>query len=365
MKAMGIAVSVALVIGLASLAFASYYMSSFASMSSQIQTLNATVNELRSSLTSLQRDFNIVKESYYPLVIKDALGRVVTIKSEPSRIVSGAPTITETLFALGLSDKVVGADSYSNYPQEFLDLKNQGKIKVVGGVTTLDPEKVAALRPDLVVIDASLQGKFIPALESLGLTVVALDAKSVDNVRENFQLLAKVTFKLSEGTRLVNELNAAVQDVSSKTSSTNATRVLFIVWHDPMYAAGGGTYLNELISIAGGANIVSDRAGWVVVNPEQVVAANPSVIIMSSMSLPLDPDALLSYFRNLPGFSNVDAIKNNRFYILTNESSNALERAGPRLNDGLYLLGYILHPEAFNVQLPNVLGSNYTAYLGR
>jgi len=361
---MKILVAVALVIGLASLVSSVFYTISFTSMSNQIQTLNGTVNELRISLSSLQRDLSIVRESYYPMVIKDALGRVITIKSEPTRIVSGCPTMTETLFALGLSDKVVGADSYSDYPKEFIDLKQQGKIAVVGGVTTLDPERVAALRPDLVVIDASLQGKFIPALENLGLTVVALDAKSLDDVRGNIQLLAKVTFRLGEGSRLVDEIDAAVHDVSAKTSPANKTSVLLICWHDPMYAAGGGTYANELISIAGGANIVSNRTGWVVVSPEQVVAANPSVIIMTSMSLPLKPDELLSYFRSLPGFGNVDAIKNNRVYFLTGDASNALERAGPRIVDGLHLLGYILHPEVFKVQLPNVLSSNYTAYLG-
>ncbi|MEN3059704.1 MAG: ABC transporter substrate-binding protein [Candidatus Methanosuratincola petrocarbonis] len=334
-------------------------------MNSQLTTMNSTLNSLKGELSSLQSELNVVRASYYPLVIEDALGRVVTIKSEPTRIVSGSPTITETLFALGLSSRVVAADSYSNYPSEFVQLREQGKIAIVGGVTTLDPEKVAAQRPDLVVIDASLQGKFIPALESLGLTVVALDAKSVENVRSNFQLLAKITYKLGEGVRIVDHLNAAIQNVSGKVSTAPPTKVLFLVWHDPMYSTGNGTYLSELISIAGGENIAGNRTGWVVLNPEQVIAANPSVLILSSMSLSMDPDQMFAYFRSLPGFENVDAVKNNRIYILTEDASNAVERAGPRLVDGVYILGYILHPEVFKVQLPNALAANYTSYLGR
>lgn len=330
-----------------------------------MQMMNSTVNSLKGEIRSLQTELNVVRASYYPLVVEDALGRIVTIKSEPARIVSGAPSITETLFALGLSSRIVGADSYSNYPKEFLQLKEQGKIAIVGGVTTLDPEKVAAQKPDLVVIDASLQGKFIPALESLGLTVVALETKTVENVKSNFQLLAKITYKLNEGVRVVEQLNAAIQNVSSRVSSSSPTKILFLVWHDPMYSAGNGTYLSELISISGGINIAGNRTGWVVVNPEQVIAANPGVLILSSMSLTMDHSQMFAYFRSLPGFENVDAVKNNRIYILTEDASNALERAGPRLVDGVYILGYILHPEVFKVQLPNVLAGNYTSYLGR
>uniref|UniRef100_A0A7J3UZ52 ABC transporter substrate-binding protein n=1 Tax=Candidatus Methanosuratincola petrocarbonis (ex Vanwonterghem et al. 2016) TaxID=1867261 RepID=A0A7J3UZ52_9CREN len=364
-KTIGALAVIALAISLVTAALVFSNNSTLSALDSRLIAMNSTLNNLKGELSSLQDELNIVRASYYPLVIEDALGRVVTIKSEPTRIVSGAPSITETLFALGLSSRVVGADSYSNYPSEFLQLKAQGKIAIVGGVTTLDPEKVAAQKPDLVVIDASLQGKFIPALESLGLTVVALDTKSVESAKSNFQLLAKITYKLSEGVRIVDRLNTAIQNVSGKVSGSSPTKVLFVVWHDPMYAAGNGTYLGELISIAGGVNIAGNRTGWVVVNPEQVVAANPDVLIMSSMSLPMNPEQIFAYFRSLPGFENVNAVRNNRVYILTEDASNALERAGPRLVDGVYILGYILHPEAFKVQLPNVLAGNYTSYLGR
>ncbi len=364
-KTVSAVAAIAIIVSLVSVYYAFSNNGVISSMGSQLQEMNSTLNSLKVEMSSLQNELNVVRASYYPLVIEDALGRVVTIKSEPARIVSGSPSITETLFALGLSSRVVGADSYSNYPKEFLQLKEQGKIAIVGGVTTLDPEKVAAQKPDLVVIDASLQSKFIPALEGLGLTVVALEAKSVENVKSNFQLLAKITYKLSEGVRVVEKLNAAIQNVSSKVSSSSPTKVLFLVWHDPMYSTGNGTYLSELISIAGGENIVGNRTGWVVVNPEQVIAANPSVLILSSMSLSKDPEQMFAYFRSLPGFENIDAVRNNRMYILTEDASNALERAGPRLVDGVYILGYMLHPGAFNVQLPNVLAGNYTTYLGR
>ncbi|MEM4658780.1 MAG: helical backbone metal receptor [Candidatus Methanosuratincola sp.] len=365
MKGLKAIATIAIIISLISVSYAISNNSSILAMESQLQLMNTSLSSLRSELRSLQTELNTIRSSYYPLMVEDALGRIVTIKSEPARIVSGAPSITETLFALGLSGKIVGADSYSDYPKEFLQLKEQGKIAIVGGVTTLDPEKVAALRPDLVVIDASLQGKFIPALESLGLTVIALEAKSVEDIKSNFQLLAKITYKLSEGAQMIERLNAAIQNISSRVSSSSPTRTLFLVWHNPMYSAGNGTYLNELISLSGGMNIAGDRTGWVVVNPEQVVTANPSVLILSSMYLPLDPEQMFAYFRSLPGFENVDAIKNNRVYILTEDAANALERAGPRVVDGVYILGYIFHPEVFNVQLPNVLAGNYTIYLAR
>ncbi|TDA39516.1 MAG: hypothetical protein DSO08_01945 [Candidatus Methanomethylicota archaeon] len=341
-----------------------YMTNSIADLNRSVQSINTTVSGLKNDLSSFESELRVVKESYYPLLIKDALGRVVTINSEPMRIVSGAPSITETLFALGAARKVVGVDTYSNYPNELLELKNNGTIVTVGGVTTLDPEKVAALRPDLVLIDAGLQSKFVPALEGLGLTVVAVESKSVEDIINNIQLISKVTFKLEEGTRVVAQLKSAMQEVRQKVSASPPTKILYLVWPDPMYTAGKDTYINELISIAGGENVFSTRSGWFVVNPEDVVSARPSVIIMSSMALPKSAEALFSYFRTLPGFEYLDAIKNNRVYILTGEASNALERAGPRAADAVFILGYILHPEAFNASLPNFI-SEYATYIRR
>jgi len=320
------------------------------------------IHNLQNKYTALERKLSVMRESYYPLLVKDALGRVVTISSEPMRIVSGAPSITEILFAIGAGEKVVGVDKYSDYPKELSALKENGKIVTVGGVTTLEPERVAALRPDLVLIDASLQSKFVPALEELGLTVIAVESKSVADILKNIQLISKVTSKLEEGAEVIENLNNAMREVSQKVSPLPPARVLYLCWLEPMWAVGKDTYADNLIRIAGGEGVFSDRSGWFVVNPEEVVSARPSIIVVSSMALPKSPEELLSYLKSQPGFEQLDAIKDNRVYILTGQAANLLERPGPRVADAVFLLGCILHPEAFHVSLPNFI-SEYTCYV--
>lgn len=351
---------IALLIGIGNTLYIAYTNNA---ISNDFRQLSSSLNSLINELKGLKSELKAIQEFYYPIFIEDALGRVITIKSEPNRIVSGVPSITETLFALGLSNKVVGVDQYSNYPPELLDLIKAGRIQIVGGVTTLSPEKVASLQPDVVFIDASLQKKFIPTLEGFGLTVVALESSSINDVINNIRLIAKITSKFKEGEAVVDKIKSTINEVSAKLSNATKQKVVFLVYPDPMWVTGNGTYLNEVISIAGGMNAFSDKSGWFVVNPEQVVAANPDVIIMSSMSLPKPAEELLNYFKNLPGFNQINAVKNNRIYILSGEAANAVERPGPRISDAIKLLANILYPNVFGKTMPNTI-SDYKGIIG-
>lgn len=368
MKKLALFVIIAILLGIANSMFITYINNSvsenFKQLSDNFKQLNASLSSLVNEFKELKKELSAIQELYYPIFIKDALGRVVTVKFEPNRIVSGTPSITETLFALGLSDKIVGVDQYSNYPPEVLDLVKIGKIQTIGGVTTLNPEKVASLQPDIVLIDASLQKKFISTLEGFGLTVIALESPSVNDVINNIRLIAKITSKFKEGEAVINEIINTINEVETKLSNVTKQKIVFLVYPDPMWVTGNGTYLNEIISIAGGINVFSDKSGWFVVNPEQIVAANPDVIIMSSMALPKSPEELLNYFKSLPGFDQINAIKNNRIYILSGNAANAVERPGPRISDAIKLLANILYPTIFGKTIPNFI-NDYEALIRR
>ena len=231
--------------------------SQISSMSGQINSLNNTLTGLTNAQTEIMNIIQTLIDSTYPMTITDAAGRAITLYSAPERIVSGAPSVTEILFALNLSQQVVGVDSYSDYPPELLSLEATGAIQVVGGVSTLDVEKVAALAPDLVIIDYGMQGQFIDTLSDLGLTVIALKSDSILLVEQNILLLVKINDRSSEAVAIVGEIESTVQSITASLEGVNDTRVLELMWLDPMYTTGSGTYLNEIIEIAGGTNIMA------------------------------------------------------------------------------------------------------------
>src|SRR4030065_350193 len=186
--------------------------------------------------------------------IVDGLGRSVTIDKIPQRIVSLAPSNTEILFALGLGDKVVGVTEYCNYPQEAIT-----KPKV-GGFSNVDIEKVVSLEPDLVLA-THIHGKtVIPALEKLGLTVVALTPTSLPEVLDSITVVGKITGQNKQATKLVSDLRSRIEAITDKTqtlSSNQKPRAFYITWHDPLMTAGSGTLADDVIANAGGQNIAS------------------------------------------------------------------------------------------------------------
>jgi iron complex transport system substrate-binding protein len=337
--------------------------SQISSMSGQINSLNNTLTGLTNAQTEIMNIIQTLIDSTYPMTITDAAGRAITLYSAPERIVSGAPSVTEILFALNLSQQVVGVDSYSDYPPELLSLEATGAIQVVGGVSTLDVEKVAALAPDLVIIDYGMQGQFIDTLSDLGLTVIALKSDSILVVEQNILLLGKINDRSSEAVAIVGEIESTVQSITASLEGVNDTRVLELMWLDPMYTTGSGTYLNEIIEIAGGTNIMADKSGWGVTNPEEILLKNPDVVIFDTMYLSMTYSEVFGTFTALEGFENVNAIINGDVYVLTNQSANLVERAGPRIVDAIKLMACILHPDIFNVTIPTLLGDDYPNYI--
>ncbi len=355
---------IALLLGTFNTAIIFAMNNNISNIDNSLTSINSKLNNLINEISSTKKELERFKSFYYPIIIKDALGRTITINSEPMRIVSCTPSITEMLFALNLSDRIVGVDKYSNYPKLVLELKEKGVITEVGGVTTLNPEKIAYLNPDLVLIDASLQKKFIPTLEGFGLTVIALEAPSIEEVINNIYITSKITLKLEEGEKLIDQIKSTIKEITFKTSKVPKQKVLFLVWLDPLWTTGNGTYANDIISIVGGINIFNDKNGWFITNPEEIISRNPDVIIFSSMTLPKSPEELINYIKNIPGFNEINAIKNNRVHILTGEAANAIERPGPRIIDATLLLAYIINPEIFNITIPNFI-SNYENIIRR
>jgi iron complex transport system substrate-binding protein len=271
--------------------------------------------------------------------ITDDLGRTVQIDTVPQRIISLAPSNTEILYALGLDDKIVGVTTYCNYP-EAAKSKPQ-----VSGFSQVDVEKIVAQQPDLVLASDIHKSDVIPALEKLGIKVLAIKPATLEAVLKDIEMAGKITGAGPIAGSLVSSLQKRIQSISDKTINLPTAarpRVFYVTWHDPIYTAGSKTMINDLIEKSGGVNIAADLSGYATISLESVVQRNPQVIVvMSSMG---DKNTSFDYIKRESRLQATDALKNNRIYVI---NSDIFGRSTPRIVDGLEDLAKLTHPELF------------------
>jgi len=268
----------------------------------------------------------------FPLTVRDALGRRVTIPRPPQRITSVAPSVTEILFALGLGDNIVGISDADDYPASGL----RGKTRV-GGVI-LNVERILALRPDLVIGVAGLQQEQLERLIRLGLPVLAVEARSLEETFAQISLLGRVTGRGAAADRLVGGLRARVAAVERRVRGRVPPRVYVEIWDEPLQTAGAGTFIDDLVRRAGGRNLMADLHGWPQVAPEAVVRRDPEVILLTY--------AGRQRVAARVGWAGVAAVRRGRIYEL---DPDLVSRPGPRLVDGLERIARLLHREAFSL----------------
>jgi len=272
--------------------------------------------------------------------IFDGLGRNVTVEKIPQRIISLSPSNTEILFALGLGDKVVGVTEYCNYPQEAAT-----KSKV-GGFSTVDIEKVVSLEPDLVLATNIHSKTVIPALEKLGLTVVALIPTSLSEMLDSITLVGRITGQNKQAAEMVSDLRSRIEVVTDKTqtlSSKQRPRVFYITWHDPLMTAGMGTLADDVIANAGGQNIAYDISGDKTIDLETAIYRDPQVIV-ASVGMGTGEELPWLYVQTETRLKNTQALLNDRIYKI---DGDLIHRPGPRIVDSLEQMAHFIHPELF------------------
>lgn len=278
-----------------------------------------------------------VSSTGFPMQITDDLGRVVTIKEAPQRIVSLAPAMTEILFALGLGDKVVGVTNYCNYPAE---AKTKPKV---GGFSTPSAELVVTARPDLVLA-TKINENFIPQLESAGITVVVVESLDLPQVLEDIKLIGKFTGAAETANSLTADMQKRIDSITAKVSALpdeQKPAVYFEIWPDPLTTGGAKSFVNSLITMAGGKNIAGDvDQDWVNLSPEMVLARDPKVAILCHHGSSLQT---VEEFKSRKGWEQVSAIRDNRIGLVVDE--NTVVRPGPRVVEGFEFLAQMFYPE--------------------
>lgn len=272
--------------------------------------------------------------------VVDEMGRSVRIPISPARIVSLAPSLTETIYALGLQDRLVGDTDFCDYPVEA-----QKKPKV-GGIINPNLEEIASLHPDLVLVTKSINRlDTVRALDTLGIPSYATtDPHSVAEIISSTQKLADVLDASEAGKSLGEELQSRLAALQAKLAALPPRRILFIVWTEPLISTGQHTFIADVLRKAGAASIVESSQDWPQMNLEEVVRLQPDYLVFASShseSAARDFDALAAR----PGWRILDAVRNRRFAVV----SDAVNRPAPRIVSAIEELARQLHPEAFQV----------------
>ena len=261
-------------------------------------------------------------------VFVDEQGRAVKIDAEPQRIISLAPSVTETLFAIGLGDRVVGVTSYCDYPPE------AARKEHVGDTLRPNLEKIVSLKPDLVIASTSSQlEQFVRRLDELGIPTYVSNPRGIDDVLASIERIGEITGARERAVELLNALRARIDATRRRVSTLEKPKVLFILGTEPLITAGEISFVTDLIRRAGGKSITEDAPGdYPQYSLETAIAKQPEVIFLQA-----GESALPSRLTQTP------ASQNGRVYHLNDD---LLLRPGPRIVDGLEQMAEKIHPVA-------------------
>jgi len=278
----------------------------------------------------------VASEGTFPLTLIDDEGTEVTIEAEPQRIISLSPSNTETVFALGGGDRLVGGTDYDDYPVEAVDLAD---VATYSGVIM---EQVVALEPDLVLA----AGNFftppddIATMRDLGYPVVVLYAPDVDSVMGDIELIGASIGAGTEAEAMTADLAAQLDVVAAEAAATGTTPLTFYeLGAEPeIYAPAPDSFLADMIVRAGGEPITTgDPVLWSI-PLEELIVADPEVIVLGDANYGTCPDAV----GTRPGWEGMTAVVNGDVRPVNDVP---ITRPGPRLAQGLASLARAIHPE--------------------
>lgn len=268
----------------------------------------------------------------YPVTITDSEGTEVTFDSEPMKVVSVAPNITETIYQIGLESKLVGRTDYCDYPKEALNIES------VGTLTNPDIEKIISLEPDIVIASTHFSEESNKKLTDLGVKVVVLyAANDIEGAYSIIETMGTI-FNVNEAAATaVKDMQTSMKETKALIEGLDKPSIYYVVGFGEFgdYTAGGDTFINQMISQAGGNNIAQAVSGWSY-TLESLVEADPDIIILS--------EDMKADFETAENYKDLTAVKNGRVYGI---DKNIIERQGYRNAEGLRTLAEIMHPEAF------------------
>ena len=273
--------------------------------------------------------------------VTDEAGRTVRIPQPVRRIVSLAPSLTETVYALGLQDLLVGDTDYCDYPADAM------KKHKVGGAINPSMEEVVALHPDVVLVTKGLNRlDTVYALEQLGIAAYATDPHTVEEIVRSSQKLAQVLGAPEAGEKLAADLNGRLEALHGRLQDARQKKVLFVVWSEPLISIGQKTFIADALRYAGAESIVDSKQDWPHVNLEEVVRLQPEFLVFAAKHGD-EAAKQVEMLAQRPGWNLLKAVKERRYAVI----SDAVNRPAPRIVSAIEDLARQLHPDLFGTQV--------------
>lgn len=293
-------------------------------------------------ITSLLLIFTVGCNSSNETNVTDREGNEVTIPTKIERIVSTAPSNTEVLLGLGLSDKLVGVDKYSaelegvNKDIESLDFRSP------------DAEAIIGLEPDIIIASghnkAGESDDPFKAISDAGIAVVYIPSSdSIDGIYKDIEFIASVVNEEKKGQEMIADMKSKIDDIAKlgKTITDKKTVYFEIAPSPSIFTFGKGTFLNEMIELIGAKNVFSSEEGWISPTEESVIDANPDVILTNVDYIENSIEEIQS--RN--GWDSINAIKNKEIYLIDKNSSS---RPSQNILKALNEMAKAVYPDVYN-----------------
>jgi iron complex transport system substrate-binding protein len=266
----------------------------------------------------------------------DDLGRRIYLAKPPVRIVSLAPSVTETLFALGAGEQIVGVTQFCDYPAEA-----HAKPKV--GYARPNLESLVALQPDLILAPQEfIQSDVLAKLEQLKVAVFVLEAKTIEDIVTHMSTIGRMLDRTTAANDMAARIRLRLADIKARTSVFPKRRVLYVLNSEPLMTVGQGSFIHQMIEAAGGANIAAQSSvPYPRLSMEEVLKQDPEIILFPVGKVETVSNEEQQTWRR---WRTMSAVKQDR---LASIPTDLVNRPGPRIVEGLDALARAIHPEAF------------------
>ena len=264
----------------------------------------------------------------------DDLGQAHVLGSPPARVVSLIPSMTELVLTLGAEDRLVGRTDFDTDPRV-------AQLPSVGG--GLDPsiEALAALEPDLVIAWPGGEQPLVTHLRNMGIPVYAAEIQNLDDLRRHADQMGHILDSEQAAQMFLHGLDSSLAQLDSATQGFERPTTFYVVWHDPPMTAGPGSFIDEIITLAGGRNVFEDAAmEWPQVSMEEILQRDPDALILPVKDV--SDSTSIAWVGKTVGWKELRAVREGRLLLVDTELFN---RPGPGVVRAANQLARLLHPE--------------------